>query len=245
MEYFSNRRTIRNYKPKKVADSLIDSIIESAAKAPTCGNMQLYSVVVTKDDAGKKALAPLHFNQPMIEGCSHVLTICADYNRFARWCEVNHTDPGCDNILSFINAMTDAVIFAQQIVTIAEMNGLGTCYLGTVSYNAAQIAEALRLPEMVIPVACVTVGYPDDKGEETERLGLDAIRFDGTYPELTDDDIRDLYREKEAYEPNKKYVEENGKDNLAQVFAEVRYPRAMNEEFSASFIEFLKKQRFL
>lgn len=245
MDYFTNRKTIRTYSSRKVDDTLIDAIISAAAKAPTCGNMQLYSVITTKDDAGKKALAPLHFNQPMIEGCSHVLTVCADYNRFSRWCEVSDTDPGCDNFLSFLNAMTDAIIFAQQIVTAAEMQGLATCYLGTVTYNAAKIAEALRLPELVIPVACITVGYPDGEGEDTERLGLDAIRFNGTYPEQSDETIRRLYKDKEEFAPNKKYIEENGKKNLAQVFAEVRYPRAMNEDFSSSFLEFLKRQKFL
>ncbi|MBD5217350.1 MAG: NADPH-dependent oxidoreductase [Bacteroidales bacterium] len=244
-EYFSRRGSIRQYKAERVSDEMIDEIIRQAAKAPTTGNMQLYSVIVTSSEEGKERIAGAHFNQPMVKGCSHLLTICADFNRFTRWCEINNADAGFDNPLSFISAMTDAVILAQQICTIAEMNGLGTCYLGTVTYNAAQIAEILELPELVVPVACVSIGIPAVEIPETERLPLEAFRYSEKYPRLSDGEITELYKAKDEYAPNKKFIEENGKQNLAQVFAEVRYPRAMNEEFSRTFMDFLKKSRFL
>ncbi|MCM1291685.1 MAG: nitroreductase family protein [Prevotella sp.] len=245
MNYFKNRGTIRQYTSEKISDSEIDAIISAASKAPTTGNMQLYSVIVTKSDEGKRALSGAHFGQPMVESCSHLLTICADFHRFVKWCKIGHADAGFDNMLSFISAMTDAVIFAQQICTIAEMRGYGTCYLGTVTYNAGQIAEILGLPELVVPVACLSVGIPSEGAVETERLPLDAVRYNERYPEMSDEKIVELYKAKDDYEPNQQFIKENGKENLSQVFAEVRYPRSMNEEFSRSFIEFLHKQRFM
>ncbi len=86
--------------------------------------------------------------------------------------------------------MTDAVILAQQIVTAAELRGLGTCYLGTVTYNAPEIAALLELPELVVPVACLAIGWPADDGVESERLDVDAILFEDHYPQLSDDEIR-------------------------------------------------------
>lgn len=244
-KYFEGRGSVRRYKQEKIADETINEIIRLAAKAPTTGNMQLYTVIVTSSEEGKKRLAASHFNQPMVKGCSHLLTVCADFNRFTRWCEINNADAGFDNPLSFISAMTDAVILAQQICTIAELNGLGTCYLGTVTYNASQIAEILNLPELVVPVACISIGVPDEKIPETERLPLEAFCHNETYPQRSDAEITEIYKAKDEYEPNRKFIAENGKDNLAQVFAEVRYPRAMNEEFSRNFMEFLKSRRFL
>lgn len=241
-EYFFHRRTIRKFQPVEVSENLIESIIQRAVKAPTTGNMQLYSVVETRDEARRKELAALHFNQPAATGAPLMLTVCADLYRFTRWCEISRADAGFDNFLSFTSAFADAVILAQQITTIAESEGLGTCYLGTVTYNAPEIAKLLKLPEMVVPVACLAIGYPAEEGEATERLEVAGILHKEEYRRDSDEDIIKIFKAKDDYAPNAKFVKENNKENLAQVFAEVRYPRAMNEEFSAKFIEFLQNQ---
>lgn len=109
--------------------------------------MQLYSVIITRDPNKKAKLSEQHFNQPAATNSDLILTICADFNRFSRWCEISGATPGYSNFHSFITALTDAVILAQQIVTIAEMEGLGTCYLGTVTYNADAISNLLEPAE--------------------------------------------------------------------------------------------------
>ena len=181
---FSSRRSIRKYLDKEVSDDLLSSILEAAMRAPTCGNMQLYSVVITRSEEGKRALAPAHFNQPMVTGAPVVLTICADYARFTRWCRLSNADPGYDNFLSFLNAMSDATIFAQQVVAAAESLGLGTCYLGTVTYNAAMISKTLELPDLCIPVACITIGWPAEEGVETERPIAMPISWSNSKPKM-------------------------------------------------------------
>lgn len=242
--YFAERRTVRKFKKKEIDAGLLESILERAMKAPTTGNMQLYSVVVTSSEEGRKALAPLHFSQRATEA-PVMLTVCADFNRMTRWCRLNRADAGYDNFLSFTSAFADAIIYAQQIVTIAESEGLGTCYLGTVTYNAAEIARLLELPELTVPVACIALGWPDEEGEDTERLPLRGIMHKEKYRKMGDEEVLDVYKVKEDFEPNKGYVEENGKENLAQVIAEVRYPRGMNEEFSAKLLEYLRQSGFL
>lgn len=244
-KYFFNRHSYRTFSDREVSDELLDSILLRAMKAPTTGNMQLYSVIVNRDPEMLERLAPTHFNQPAVKNAKVLLTVCADFYRFTRWCEINKADAGFDNFLSFTSACADAFILAQQIVTIAEMEGLGTCYLGTVTYNASQIAEILELPELTVPVACIALGWPEGEPEETERLGLDAVVHKEKYRKDSDAQIVELYKAKDDFAPNAHFVKENNKENLAQVFAEVRYPRQMNEEFSKAFLEFLKKQKFL
>lgn len=239
------RRTIRKYSDREVSQELLNDILESAMRAPTCGNMQLYTVIVTRSEEGRKQLAPAHFNQPMVIGAPVVLTVCADFARFTRWCRLSNADPGYDNFLSFMNAMSDATILAQQIVAEAEGRGLGTCYLGTVTYNADQISEILDLPDLCIPVACITIGWPDEEGTETERLPLRAVVHDEKYRGDSDEQIIDLFKAKDDYPANRKFIEENGKQTLAQVFTDVRYPREMNETFSEKFLKLLQKKRFL
>ena len=172
--YFLSRKSCRNFKDEKLSEKEIESIVTQASKAPTCGNMQLYTVIATEDEDRRKKLAEYHYNQPASQA-PLLLTICADFNRFTNWCEINQAHAGYNNFHSFITALIDATILAQQIVTIAEMKGLGTCYLGTVTYNAKEISEFLELPHLVIPVASLALGIPDKNGEETDRLPLKGI----------------------------------------------------------------------
>lgn len=241
--YFSTRRTIRKYdSSRQVSIGLIDKMLEDAARAANTGNMQTYSVIVSTDPEEIARLAPAHFNQPAITGAKAVLTFCIDFNRFNRWCRINGTEPGLNNLQGFTWGVIDTSLFAQQFVTIAEMNGLGTCYLGTTTYNAGQIAEELGLPADVVPVITVTVGYPAESPELQERLPISSIVHHSKYLNPSDDELREIYSEKENLESSKQFVKENNKENLAQVFAEVRYPRAANEQFSRVYKEYLKNQ---
>lgn len=240
-----NRRTIRRYTDRPVDLSLIDSLIEQAAHAPTTGNMQLYSVVVSASPAEKAALAPMHFNQPQVEGCSVVLTFCADFNRFSRWCQERDAEPCYDNFQSLMAAILDTVAFAQQFNTVAELAGLGCCWLGTTTYNAREIAQALCLPRLVVPVITLTVGYPADNGVDVGRLPVDSIVHHGHYEDYSTERIDCFYAEKEARDDSRQFVSENNKETLAQVFTDVRYPRANNELFSVKFLEYLRDCGFL
>lgn len=243
--YWTTRRTIRRYQQRDVSPSLIDNIIEQASHAPTTGNMQLYTVIVTRDPEIRRALYPAHFSQPAATGAPLLLTFCADFNRFSRWCRLNDARPGYDNFQSFVAAMLDVTIFAQQFVTIAEQQGLGCCYLGTTTYNAPEIARVLELPDLVVPVITLSVGYPDESGEITERLPLDAIRHHDKYHAPDDNTLQRLYADKEALPANRRFVAENGKQTLAQVFTDIRYTKANNEHFSQTLLDYLCQTGFL
>lgn len=244
-DYFSARRTVRKYLDRPIDQDLLNSIIDRAMRAPTTGNMQLYTVIVTRSNEGKRLLSEAHFNQPQVMSAPVILTICADFNRFTRWCKLSGAAPGFDNFLSFLSATLDATILAQQIVTIAEMEGLGTCYLGTATFNAAKISEILDLPELVVPIACLSLGYPAEEGVPTERLPLKSFVHDEKYRHDNDEELLEFFKAKDCYPLNAQYVKENNKETLAQVFTDVRYPRSMNEELTACFLEFLKKKGFM
>lgn len=245
MSYWNERRTIRKFTPQEVGEDVLDKMLAEASHAPTTGGMQLYSVVVTRKKEILEALYPAHFNQPASTGAPVLLTFCADFNRFTKWCEQRDAQPAYGNFQSFVAAMLDTVIFAQQFVTIAEQNGFGTCYLGTTTYNAPMISEVLHLPRLTVPVITVALGYPADEGAVSDRLSVDAFRHKDVYEDPTQTDIDGFYAEKEALDENKMFVRENAKETLAQVFTDVRYPRANNEHFSNVFLSYLKEQGFL
>ena len=134
MEFIKTRRTIRKYSSQNVSEHLLQELLTTATRTQTMGNLQLYSVVVTRDEAAKAALAPCHFNQPMVTEAPVVLTFCADFHRTTRWAEERKAHPGYNNFLSFLNAATDALLYCQTFCTLAEAKGLGLCYLGTTLY---------------------------------------------------------------------------------------------------------------
>ena len=241
----SDRKTIRKYKAMDVEKTLIHSLLRTASRAATMGNMQLYSVIETRSEAGKAALAPLHFNQPMVTGASVVLTFVADFRRFTRWCDLSNADAGYDNLLSFTNAMTDALLFCQNFCTLAEEAGLGTCFLGTTVYNPKGVIAALDLPMLTFPVATITVGWPDEDPAQPDRLDIEDLIHEESYNDADDETIRRIYAFKESLEENKKFVEINGKENLAQVFTDCRYTRKDNEAMSAGLMEALHLQGFI
>lgn len=237
-------RSIRKYTDEDIPDNLLSEILAAGIRASNTGNMQLYSIVVSKSAEMKEKLSPAHFNQPMIKGAPVVLTFCADVNRFSKWCSLRNANAGFYNVQSLITAVIDTSLVAENVCIEAETHGLGICYLGTTTYNARQIIEALHLPKGVVPVTTVTLGYPAETPELTNRLPLDAVVHLETYHDYLDTTIDALYRDMENDEKNAHFVTENNKQNLAQVFAEVRYTKANNEFFSKEFADALKMQGF-
>ena len=244
-ESVKRRTTIRKYAQQDVSDQLIDELLATASRTQTMGNLQLYSVVVTRSEEGKKALAPAHFNQPMVTQAPVVLTICADFRRTTRWCEERKANPGYDNFLSFINAATDALLYTQTFCNLAEERGLGLCFLGTTVYMPEMIIDALKLPKLVMPVATLTVGWPDENPPLTDRLGVAAFVHEEHYHDYSAADIDSHYAEKEALEENRHFCEINNKETLAQIFTDIRYTRKDNEAMSEGLKKALQRQGFL
>lgn len=244
MELLKSHRSIRKYSSKAIPEPVLREILDSGIRASNTGNMQLYSIVVTRDDANKALLAPLHFNQPMVNQAPVVLTICFDINRFTKWCAQNNTSTDFSNLLWLLNGTIDASILSQNICVAAEYYGLGICYLGTTLYNAPEIGEVLELPKGVIPITALTIGYPEIVPELTDRLSPDSVIHLERYGDYTANQIAGIYAEKEKLESSGKFVKENLKDNLAQVYAEVRYKASDNIYFSEKLRKMLIDQGF-
>ena len=245
MESLKHRTSIRKYSSKEVPSQLITALLENAERTPTMGNLQLYSVIITRDKAIKKLLSPPHFNQPMVQNAPVVLTFCADYRRTSLWATERQAQPGYNNFLSFLNAATDALLYCQTFCNIAEEAGLGTCFLGTTIYSPQPIIDILKLPQLVFPVATITLGWPDEAPALTDRLPIESIVHEETYREYTPELIDKFYAPKEALPENKHFVEINNKQTLAQVITDIRYTREANEAMSKGLLEALYHQGFL
>jgi nitroreductase len=244
-DFLLERRTIRKYSPEVVGDDLLNDLIKAGCRASTTGNMQVYSIIVTRDEGKKRELSPLHFDQKMITEAPVILTFCADFNRFSKWCVLNDASPGYDNFLSFMTAAIDALLVAQTICIAAEVRGLGICYLGTTTYMAHKIIEVLKLPKGVVPVTTISLGWPAERPDQPDRLPLEAVVHKEVYSDYSDSDIERFYFEKERREDSLQFIMENNKTSLAQVFTDVRYKKEDNDYFSKTLLQVLKDQGFM
>ena len=245
MKNLLTRRTIRQYSERQVSAELLNHLMTEASRTQTMGNLQLYSVIVTRDAEMKQRLAPAHFNQPMVTQAPVVLTICADFHRTTRWCEERQATPGYNNLLSFQNAAIDALLYTQTLCNLMDEEGLGYCYLGTTIYQPQQIIDVLQLPRLVMPIATLTVGWPAEEPPLSDRLPVESFVHSETYRDYTPQDIDTYYNYKENLEENRHFCEINQKETLAQIFTDIRYTKRDNEAMSAGLIETLKRQGFM
>lgn len=245
MKNLLTRRSIRKYSEQPVSDELLNRLLTEAARTQTMGNLQLYSVVVTRSDEMKRRLAPAHFNQPMVTEAPVVLTICADFNRTSQWARCRKAEPGYDNLLSFFNAAIDALLYTQTLCNLMDEEQLGYCYLGTTVYMPQQIIDILQLPQLVMPVATLTVGWPAEEPVLSDRLPLESFVHQETYKDYAPADIDRYYHYKENLEENRHFCEINHKETLAQIFTDIRYTKKDNEAMSDGLLQTLKQQGFI
>jgi len=245
LEVINTHRSIRKFKDTSVDPVMLRQILEAGTRASTTGNMQVYSMIVTTRQDLKEKLWKMHFKQNMVLQAPVVITFCADFNRFVKWCELREARPGYDNFLSFFTAAIDALLAAQNVALAAESFNLGICYLGTTTYNAEGIIKILNLPELVIPVTTLVLGYPDENPGLTDRLPLEGILHKETYYDYQPGDIDRIYRERESSEQTKELLDVNKKETLAQVFTDNRYTKKDNVAFSRALLKILEKQGFM
>ena len=245
IEEIRNDHSVRKYKPIPIPGDVLNEILLSGSRASTTGNMQVYSMVVTTDPPIKEKLWEAHFKQDMVRSAPVHITFCADFNRFNAWCRQRGAEPGYNNFLSFFTAAIDALLVSQNVCLEAEAHGLGICYLGTATYNADKIIDILKLPQGVVPVAAIVMGYPDEIPELTDRLPMESVVHFETYHEHTPEKINEVYREREASAQTIELLKVNNLDSLARIFTEKRYTKKDNEFFSEKFLEVIRRQGFL
>ena len=246
-------RSIRRYRPDPVADDVLDRILESALRASSSGNMQGWSVVVTRDRALRERLLEPHMGQPMVLEAPVLLTFCSDFHRMRRWLALSGAADGFDDPFAFAVGAIDAALASQNAALAAEAEGLGICYLGSTLANADAIAKVLELPEHVVPVVGFVLGHAAEDPAPRDRLPLGGLVHLETYRAPDDDAVRAIFRDRETagwarYMGNPELarrIQESGVRHLAQVYSQLKYTRADHAVFTANVARVLRAQGFM
>jgi nitroreductase len=253
LDFLNAHRSIRSYRPDPIPDDVLDHVLHAATRASTSGNMQTYTVIVTKEEERRKALWDFHYRQDMILQAPVLLTFCADWNRMNLWCRASDAEPGFDNFLSFLVAFADAIIAAQNAALAAEAQGLGICYMGTTLGCTAKLIDFFGLPENVFPATTLVVGTPDEDPAPRARLPLDGIVHAERYEPFDAERIRATYHDREtegwnrymSFADLRDRITGSGVKNLAQIYTELKYRKGDNEEVSVELLQGLRRQGFL
>ena len=182
-----------------------------------------------------------------------LLTFCADFRRMRHWLRLSDAPDNFDNFMSFMIAAIDATLVSQNVALAAEAHRLGICYMGSTLANCDQIGRILELPPGVFPVVGFSLGWPDEDPAPRDRLPLRGLVHQETYHDYSDNDIRDIYAEREvrgwqrymSFPRLRAMIEESGVQNLAQVYTVVKYTRESHQEFSETVLGYLREQGFL
>ena len=252
IEHIKSHRSVREYLPQEVSEEVLQEILEAGVRASSSGNMQAFSIIVTKDPDIKAELSPLHFNQPMVDEAPALLTFCADFNRMRKWLKLSKAPENFDNFMSFMIAAIDATLASQNCALAAEAHGLGVCYMGTTLANAHLIGPVLGLPKNVIPIVGFSLGYPKSTPNKKDRLPLDSLVHYDRYEDYKDEEIKELYSKREVDGMRryrnvprlKKMIEESDVENLAQVYTKIKYTRESHLTYSNNLLNYLKEQEF-
>ena len=175
----AGHRTHRRYSDRAVDAELVRLLCACALSAPSKSDLQQADIVVVNDPAKRKVFADLIPDQPHVREAPVFLVFLADGRRFRELFALRDRPFLNDHLDAFFNPVVDAGLALGWFLRAAEAVGLGCCPISVIRDHAATVSELLELPERVIPVSGMCLGWPADTPPITPRLGLDlTIHYD-------------------------------------------------------------------
>ena len=205
IEIMLNRRSVRLYDSRQIAPEERKKLFDCAMRAPTAGNMMLYSMIEVSDKKLKDRLVDTCDHQPFIAKAPLVVLFVADYQRMMdfytasgaeAWAESEGKEFRRPQEGDLLLAVNDALIAAQSMVTAAESMGIGSCYIGDIMENYETHRQMFSLPEYAFPVTLLCFGYPknaDNRQPQVPRFDEKFICFENSYRRFEPDELLHLY----------------------------------------------------
>lgn len=200
LELIHARKSVRVYEQRPVESQVKEALIAATLRAPTAGNLMLYSILDITDPALKERLSHTCDEQPFIATAPIVLLFLADYQRWMDYFELSgalEAEGPRPRESDLLLAMSDALIAAQTAVLAAEGLGLGSCYIGDVMENYEVHRDLLGLPPYTFPAALLTIGYPTAQQKAralTSRFPPSCVVHENRYARMGGEDYAGLFK---------------------------------------------------
>ncbi|TLS36323.1 oxygen-insensitive NADPH nitroreductase [Pseudalkalibacillus caeni] len=176
-------RSVRSFTKEQLTEEQIKTLVKAAQSAATSSYLQAYSIIGVKDQDKKNRLAEIAGNQSYVAENGHFFVFCADLNRLkvAGDMEGKESITSIESTEKFMVSVVDASLAAQNLVLAAESMGLGICYIGGIRNDSEAVSDLLKLPDHVIPLYGVCVGYPERTPGQKPRLPMESVYFEDEY----------------------------------------------------------------
>jgi nitroreductase len=200
MELFDllmRRRSVRNFEDRPVPPNVLDRLLEAANNAPSGGNIQPLSIVVVEEAAARAELAEMVGEQPWVRNAPVSMVFCLDFHRVKRWASSFDVEfMGERALSSFIIAYADLMCAAQNVVVLAEAEGLGSVYVGTIQASMSRAREFFGMPDYVLPLMVLSLGYPKSAPRTIPKLATDVVVHRERYRVPSDSEVRVAFESK-------------------------------------------------
>jgi len=191
------RRSARNFKDQRIPQKVIEKLVDAANNAPSGGNIQPISIILVQKAEGRKELAKMVGDQPWVKRAPLSMIFCIDFHRLKRWASMSDTEYKGEKALhSFLIAYADLMCSAQNVVILAESQGLGSVYIGTILQAIDASRKYFSIPEHVLPMMVLSVGYPKSVPKRIPKLKREVIAHREKYRVLSDEGIRKAFEDK-------------------------------------------------
>ncbi|WP_099157891.1 oxygen-insensitive NADPH nitroreductase [Virgibacillus ndiopensis] len=183
IETILNHRSIRKFKNEALTPEQIEIIVSAAQHASTSSYVMAYTIIGITDEVIKEKLTSISGHEH-VRNSGHLFVFCADLNRIYQLASEEEQEKMKESIESteqFLVTTIDTALAAQNAVIAAESIGLGICYIGGIRNNVKSVNDLLELPDYVIPLFGLAVGYPDHRPEHKPRLPFDEIYHENKY----------------------------------------------------------------
>ena len=182
LDRLAGRRVHRRYTDKAVDAELLRLLCACALSAPSKSDLQQADIAIM-DKADQATIADLIPDQPFIRSAPTFLVFLANGRRLPEISKMRGKPFPNDHLDQFFNAAVDAGIVLASFIRAADAVGLGTCPISVIRDHSAKVSAMLGLPQRVIPVAGMCIGWPSEKGHISARLGLSSTVHKGKYAE--------------------------------------------------------------
>jgi len=191
------RRSIRYFEHEEIPQPVIEKLLDAASNAPSGGNIQPISIILVQEAEGRKELAEMVGNQPWVNNAPLSMVLCIDFYRVKKWASMFDTDFKGENTFSlFLIAYADLMIAAENVVILAESYGLGSVYVGTIQQSIEKARQYFGMPECVLPMMVLSIGYPKSIPKNIPKLKRNVIVHREKYEVPSDDEIRRTFEDK-------------------------------------------------
>ena len=177
----AGHRTHRRYREQPVGTDLLRLLCACALSAPSKSDLQQADIMIISDPAKRKVIADLLPDQPHVRDAPVFLVFLANGKRFRDLFAWRGRPFANDHLDAFFNPVVDAALVLACFLRAAEAVGLGCCPISVIRDHAVTVSKLLELPERVIPISGLCLGWPVDAPPITPRLGLDLTLHENRY----------------------------------------------------------------